>query len=474
MKKIMLIIIIGLSVLLECLTYTEYNPNDERFKILALEKARLRVEKSERDFLNAKSLYDRELISFSEFENFRLQFEYDRINLQQYLLNVIFDLPHISIISALKSQNQQGQVIVDLTLKNTSGSLFSLEEKVLFDEQNYRLSPTTLYNLYVSLQDSEGNIISQPYEYHLASLELDEYKTINFSLLKDLEALTVSINYGDRVSNKRIYLKRGGEESQISITPNIYAQEVESGQVALYNLTLEFFGEGRQRYRLGVADLPSSFSYEFVNIGTNATVSNIVLSSATPKQTYSLRIMIPEKIAENIILDEALTFSAIVETEDGSTAGATTLEIIPTGRTSITLNMNNLYFSYDIKDEIMIKPLSVLNDGMKRITNLSFDIILPSNWEYNLEPERIESLEPNQEVRLSLELRPNQNVIPGIYQVRIRGRGTYVNRTVHTSEREVRIELQSGTNIFLIFLLIVLSLALVAGVIYTVIKINKS
>ena len=47
-------------------TYQEYNPNDERFKIIALEKAKIRLDNSERDFIAAKKLYEDNFISKDE------------------------------------------------------------------------------------------------------------------------------------------------------------------------------------------------------------------------------------------------------------------------------------------------------------------------------------------------------------------------------------------------------------------------
>ena len=87
-------------------TYQEYNPNDERFKIIALEKAKIRLDNSERDFIAAKKLYEDNFISKDELNLYELQYKTDKLNYDQYMLSVIFDNPYINIMKAVKTKNE--------------------------------------------------------------------------------------------------------------------------------------------------------------------------------------------------------------------------------------------------------------------------------------------------------------------------------------------------------------------------------
>ncbi len=473
MKKRILFLISAIFAVLGAITYQEYNPNDDRFKILALEKAKKRLAVSERDFLNAEKLYSKKMISRKEYEDFKLQYDNDKLNFQQYMLSVIFDKPHLSVESAIKSQLNDGTINVDLTVSNTSGGSFSLEDNMLEEVGVSKINATAMYNIYVSLKDPAGNIISQPYEYHIRELKLREKKKINFTLLKDAEAVTVSANYGDKFTEKQIYLKRKTSEGKVNIMPDIFSQETESGFVATYRLNMEFFGEGRRRYQLLQKGLPKYFTCEFINTRNNAVVSSVVFSENNPEQSYILKVSVPEKIKDNLNLDKPLEFSVRLE-QNNSLKGETKLELIPTGKASLKLEMNNMYFSGEQGETVTIYPLKVTNDGLKKLNNISFDIFLPPDWEYKLKPEKLEELLPGKEQKLSLEVIPDKEALSGIYQLRLKASAKSKSRTINTSEKEIKLELLTRKNPLLLSLIILAVLATIAGIIYGLIKISKN
>jgi uncharacterized membrane protein len=473
MKRIVLILTLLILTILQAVTYQEYNPNDDRFKVLALEKAKKRLTVSERDFDNAVKLYEKKMISQREYEDFKLQYENDKLNFQQYMLSVIFDKPHLSVESAIKSQLNDGTVVVDLTISNTSGGSFSLEDNMLEELGTSKINATTMYNIYISLKDQSGNIISQPYEYHIKELNLQDSKKITFELLKDVESVTVSANYGDKFTEKQIYLKRKTSEGKVNIMPDIFSQEIESGFTAIYRLNMEFFGEGRRRYQLSHKGLPKHFTCEFINTMNNAVVSSVVFSENNPEQSYILKVSVPEKIGDNLDLNQPLEFTVCLD-YNGKQKGETQLELIPTGKASLKLAMNNMYFSAEQDENITIYPLKVTNDGLKKLNNLSFDIFLPPNWEYKLNPEKIEELLPGDEQKLSLEVIPAKDAMSGIYQLRLKAAAKAKSRTINTSEKEVKLELLTKRNPFLLFIIILAVIATITGVIYGLIKVSKN
>jgi hypothetical protein len=474
MKKILLLLFALFSLNLLGITYQEYNPNDEQFKILALQKAKMRLKKSEKDYKNAEVLFKKKFISEDEFESYKLQYENDKLNFQQYLLSVIFENPHLTIINAIKSKNNSGEDIVDLTLKNSSGGSFALEDDIIKEYSSSSLKPNSIFNVYISLKDDSGNIISQPYEYHINELKNDEEKLISFKVLKDVQSVIVASNYGSKYDEKKIWLKRKSEENILTITPDIYAQEVESGQNAEYNLTFEYFGEVRNKYGLTLKGLPKYFNYNFVNTENNAVISNLYFSSNNPKQVVKLSINVPEKINDNVVLDKVIDFSVnlIDEKKDNKKIFAK-LELTPTGKASFSLAMNNHYLKIFKGDKINLDNIKVINDGMKDISNIDFQIFLPSEWEKKINPDGISLLPENQQKKIMLEITPNKDVLPGIYQIKIKASARNLNHLITTSEHEIKVEIENKSNPLMIIIVIIILLIIIGTVVYLLLKLTK-
>lgn len=473
MKRIIFMLILLANILLlSSVSYQEYNPNDDRFRVLALQKAKIRLEQSEREWRNARDLLDKKMISVDEFKNYEVQYQNDKINFQQYMLTVIFDKPHIMVLSAAKSQSSDGKNYVDLILQNNSGGNYGIEESLLREVNIDKLSTTVIHNVYISLQDLQGNIISQPYEYHIPSLKTLEKKKIRFSILKDVESVIVTANYGDKVDQKQIYLSRKTDANLVNISTDFNSQEVESGQIASFDLKMEYFGNTRENFSYELINLPKQFTYDLSS--QNIVLNNLSFSSAEPTKNFQLKISVPEKSGNNIELDKPYLFDFILKNKEGAMVGRSELQIIPISKADLRLSIGNLYWKGSDKEKIQFVDIKLENKGMKTITNLNYDLFLPNDWEFKTFPEKIEKLDPNEKIAIRLEIMPAKNTLPGIYSLKFKITGSNVNRIVQTTEQELKIEIVKKINIFLIILSILVALAIVIGVGYFLWKISKN
>ncbi len=475
MKFIILFRLLFILSFLDAVTYQEYNPNDERFKILAVQKAKLRMEQSEQDMKNARELLDKKCISQTEYQQYESQYRNDKLNYDQYMLSVIYDKPYISVVSAYKTQQEDGQTYVELTLANTSGGNYAMEEAASNEiGENSQLHPDTMYNLYVSLQDEQKNIISQPYEYHIQSLKLGMEKKIRFSLLKDVESVLVSVNYGDQISEKKILLKRKGTSNSVTITSDLYAQDVQNGETAAFHLTMEYFGDGRKNLVPKILNLPPGFSWSIVNESNNVNVSDLVFSTNQAKQYYILYVTIPEKSGTNIVMDKPLPFTLNLTNKAREIAGAVDLQITPSGKAELIVSLQNLYYQINKGKSLEIYPVIIENKGIKPVTNISYDLNLPSNWEYKVVPAQITKLEPKEKVKIKIVIIPSDNTGKGIYDVKLVIAGKNVDKPVQTPEQQIKLEIQEKGNVWLIIGSILLALAFVGGLVYGMIRISKN
>ncbi|MCL2063570.1 MAG: NEW3 domain-containing protein [Candidatus Cloacimonetes bacterium] len=475
-KKIttLILLLYSLFSLLNAQTYQEYNPNSERFRIIALEMAKIRLEYSEQQWRNARELFEQNLISQNDFHQYELQYKSDRLNFDMYMLSVIFDNPYINIVQADKIRDINGEVFVELIIKNTSGGNYGLEESLMEDIAGTNLSITGMYNLYISIKDMNRTIISQPYEYHITRLNFEEEYSIRFRLLKDVESAIVSTNYGDRVAEKQIYFTRRQDRSLITVIPDIYAQEIETGQMATFRLSMEYFGDIRQSFTAEMEGLPEIFTWDVFSTQSNVTMSRLVFSPAETRQNYGLRIRVPERVGNNVEFDVPIEFNMLLKNAQNEVAGIAELQIVPTGRVSMRLIVNNLYWKGNDTQEIVFSQIRLENEGMRPITNVSAEIFLPANWEYEITPQRIEILNPGERIPIEIKIKMPSNVLPGIYQLRYRMIGNSVNRNLQTSEIEFRAEVVKKTNVLVILFSVVLSLAVIVGAIVFIIKISKN
>jgi len=138
------------------------------------------------------------------------------------------------------------------------------------------------------------------------------------------------------------------------------------------------------------------------------------------------------------------------------------------------LIVNNLYWKGNDTQEINFSQIRLENEGMRAITNVSAEIFLPANWEYEITPQRIEILNPGERVPLEINIKMPTDVLPGIYQIRYRMIGNSVNRNLQTAEIEFRAEVVKKTNVIVVLLSVILSLAVIIGAIMFIIKISKN
>ena len=116
---------LGLALLIAQLAAAQmlYNPNDERFKSLYLEKTQSDYRMQKQDFQRQKLLHDKGLISERDYSQSEASFKAAQITYQQAILSLAFEQPHITIDNGIKYQGKDGKKRVRLTMRNTTGGL---------------------------------------------------------------------------------------------------------------------------------------------------------------------------------------------------------------------------------------------------------------------------------------------------------------------------------------------------------------
>jgi hypothetical protein len=465
-----------------------YNPRDDQYRVLGLVRAQAEYERAEAQYQRARELAGKQLIPVQELENARAAFERARVDYLQQSLTVLFASPHITIERALKSRGERGRSLVRLTLRNTTaGGVESARIADLLDDDLLtRLRPDEISDVYVSLKAEPGlagAIISAPYEHRIPVMRSGEPVSMTFALLRDTDAVVVSVNYAGKIEEKTVYLEKDASANIVMAQSVQFSQEADLGGQATYDLQLERFTDEENVFRLAALGLPRDVRYEFRDPDTGARLSQIRFPEGQSQRSIQLVIFLPQRSADGLSMDVPLPFHALVldpaadaeltgmlsDGEDTAPrladlrAGRATMELVPRGVGRIQVRTANLYHEVR-RGEAVSMEVDLRNSGSRRLDNVRVQVETPLHWTARVEPEFIAELAVDAEQRIAITLEPPPDVAVGDYEARIRTSSAAADRRVETEDTRIRIHVASATSWWVTGLLVSLLLGLVGGV----------
>jgi uncharacterized membrane protein len=460
--------------------------------LLDLKKVRADYDAAKQKFENDSKLFDEKAIALNELNRSKNELLSREVEYQKLILKLISQQSYITVEQALKYQNERGDRKVKVTLKSAleGNEEYLSQFKDHFDVFTPEMRSGKTYNIYVSLVDNETKtIIGSPYEYRIPFIELGQTGTADFELLKDTEALTVSLNYNNKKDEKNIYLKKGGSSNVIDIAAMQFSQEADLSSSATFQLSLERFSTSDDIYRLVVVNLPRQITYDFTDGGSK--VSQIRFAQGVNVKRMSLQIYLPDRDDEQIVIDKPIHFQAValtneefrkLEGKDLSTisladlratiSGSEELEIIPRGRGRIEVRANSLYHEITTGQEVTM-DVTVRNSGRRRLDNIKVSAEKPLKWQTEITPDVIRSLDPEKEETVTIRIIPPKDGGVGAQEVKIKTEAMADNRKVETEDKTVRIQVNAATSVFGTILLILALLGLVGGIIWFGMKLSR-
>lgn len=473
--------------------YQYYNPNDERYKFLALKKAEVRLQELRQTYENNKSLLEKNLISQDSYNKIESEYKLAEIEFQQAMLAVIFEKPYITVKKAVKYLTEDKRKRVRLILENSAAGsldmgkldlLNPLDESTAFVEY---LDFDKLTNVYVSLKDN-GIIISQPYEIKIEEMIYGKPVELDFGLLADLNYVTVSCRYGDVIDNKQIMLMKNSNYNQVSITSLQFSQEADLGGDCKYDLSLEAFSSGNMTYQMALVNIPPQITYEFRSTD-NTRISQIKFTEEITTQKVSLSLFLPIRADDQIIIDTPIVFYVVAydpevsknirgnrnysETDIASwDCGKAKLELIPRGIGEIELIANQLYQDIRIGNSINA-DFELRNTGTVPIYNIQTKLDLPYDWTGAITPDVVDVLEAGKEIRLILESFSPEDAGVGDYEISVMARAYVNNRLIETDAKTMRVHLSGSTGYLGPLLLTMMVILVIGGTVYLGRKLSR-
>ena len=469
------------------------NARDDNYPLLGLKRAKSTFERAKSDLERAEQLFGKELISRQDYENALNAYADAEVNYQQSMLVLLFEQQFVSIQQALKFQDEQGKKKVRITLANTTNASSELMQVAGQEDEIFRsLQPDVINNIYVSLGNEDGAIISFPYETKIVSLRSGKPESVEFELLQDLDEVVVNIIYGNGSSRSpKVFLQKDASANKVLIQSEQFSQEIELGSSATFGLSLELFSGIDNTYKLEVVNLPRSVSRYFSESAGQARLSQIKFTESSNTRTANLQISLPDRPTDDVPMDEPIDFYVLAIPADKVTAfnenrdeswteedlkafdvGYVRLEMIPRGIGRLVVQAPQLYESVQGRNEIPF-TIQLLNEGTRRIDNIEFKVDVPLGWEKRMDPEIISSLNIREEITVRLYVLPPEDISVGRYEVRMKTTGLSENQPVAGEDKVFTVQKVAEANTTSTVIILALILALVATVVYFGVKLSK-
>lgn len=492
-KPIIVFLLLLLSELAAQNPGSYYNPKDDKYRLLGLKRAKEQYEAAKAEHERSLILFQKEMLSMRELERIKSAYSDAEVNYHQALLAVLFEQQYVSVVEAVKYQARDGKKRVRLKLANTSGGGEEFKKLVNIDDDLFKsLQPETINDVYVSLLNETNAIISQPYEAKIEELIYGKPQTIDFTLLQDLDAVTVNIIYGSGTQRApKIFLQKDQSANRVLFQSEQFSQEVNLGGSASFSMSLELFSGITNTYKLEVINLPKQINKFFMDPASQARLSQFKFTESSQTRRASLQVYLPDRPTGEVNIDKPISFYVIAvpydripdlklseekiytkEEIEKMDVGYLKLEIIPRGTGMLKVNANQLYFTSYPGDRIEV-PVDILNEGTRRLDNIEFELDLPLNWTREINPQIIESLDIRKDKRVILTFNPPADVAVGKYDIRLRTTCIADEKLVKAEDKTITIEIKQSENVIGTILLVLLIVGLLAGIVIFGIKLTR-
>ena len=483
-RKILLIIIPAAIILNSAaLTAGTIQQKDEQWRFLEVRRRQLELQGARKQYERTEKLAAQGLVPQTDVERDRSAIATAQLNYQQSVLALLDLQPRISVRSALKMQTPDGRRFVRLVLVNLTPTFDDSQFKLLnnfegADPIPEQLRTRSVNDIFVSLRDSgassggepnrsprgDNATISLPFEIHIPQMQYDQNKVLDFQLLRDTDSVVVALTYHNQTQEVVVQLQRAAGESDVQISSSQFSQEADLGNQAIFNLLLERPTVDVRSFQLKVINLPRQVSYSFIDLESQARLSQINFPAGVTRQALGLRLFLPERADEQVQLDKSLEFWALVLEEasakrfadervytdsEMAVAGSAKvrLVVIPRGIGRIEVLSTSLFGEIESGRSLETK-LTLRNTGTRRLDNVKVSTEHPLNWRVEVEPDIVPSLEINREATIAMKIFPATDVQIGDYEVRIKTESFVDSRRVQSEDKIYRVSVKSKMNLF--------------------------
>ncbi len=460
---------------------TEARQDNDQRRFIEVRRRQLDLQSARKQAERTEKLAAQGLVSQNEVDRDRNLVATAQLNYQQAVLALLDLQPRISVRSAVKTQSSDGRKFVRLVLCNLSPTFDDSQFKLLnnFDGADPipdQLRTRTVNDVFVSLRDSgappdpnsgappaAAATVSLPYEVHIPQMKYGETKTLDFQLLRDVNVVMVALTYRNQTQESPVQLQHAAGESDIQISSSQSSQEADLGSQATYNLSLERPTVDVRSFQLKVVNMPRQISYSFIDLQSQARLSQINFPAGVTRQTLGLRLFLPERSDSHVQLDRPLEFwvlalddAAPIQINQDRTytdeelaavkSGKVKMVVLPRGVGKIEVVAASLFSEIETGQSVET-TFTVRNSGTRRLDNVKLTTDAPLSWRAEIDPNVVPLLESNQESVVGIKILPPPDVTVGDYEIRIKTESSADNRRVQSEDKIYRVSIKARTDL---------------------------
>lgn len=468
-----------------------FNERDDQYRLLGLKRAQQTYRLAQEAYERSHSLFSQGVLSESALDTSRLTLSEAEVNYQQSLLAVVFEQQYVAVLEAVKYQSETGRKKVRLRLENMSSGGAEFRHLLPVEDKLFQaMRPEVVHDVYVSLGNDENTIIGQPYEAKIEELRYGQPVDLTFELLQDVDAVTVNLAYGQNSQRTiRIFLQKDESEDRAAVQSEQFAQEVELGSSATFDLTLELFSGISDTFKLVVVNLPSQISRYFLDPSSQARLSQFKFTESSRTRQAALRVSLPDRPSDEVSMDRAIPFYVLAiprqrldsidlvslttqEDVEALDVGFVRLELVPRGVGRLLVKVPQLFYSIEAGESAEIS-IELVNDGSRRLDNVEVTAEPPHKWDKLIEPRVIQAIGVGNETKVRLLLTPPEDVVPGKYEVRIRSNSFSEDQPIEGDDKTISVEIRPQVKVLAPVLLAVALLGVITGVVYAGVRLSR-
>ncbi len=503
LSTLFLILSVLVSLLPWAVSAEEAMTKEKKLSLLKIQDARLGLEHAKEalesymvEFENAQRLYREDVLTLQEFNKIRkgyekaeLDYKQSQIDLERTELDLLQDVSNITIVEANKYKSLKGgKRMVDIVLKNTSNADWA---EVLGEDKLDDL--LGIQNVIVSIRD--GAIAGEPYEVIIPTIALHEKKKITFRLLKDSDQLDVVMSF---LESERIYsvvLKKGSLDDVPTISSSQFSQEGEIDSRISYGIVLERLSEDEKSFRLVVLNLPRQIEHSFFDPETRASLSQVRFTEQTSKIILNLVLAIHENLDRDLI-DKTSTFYVLVtqtselakinelkdkygedtipeEQIERLKGDKVKLELIPRGVGELVVVISNRYQEIGTDQTELSLKVEIHNRGTLGVGNVKLAPDLPYEWYYEIEPDLIKIIDPDDKIPVTLKILPPPDIGVGDYTVGVEAQGEVGNVKVESVKKNITIRVGSEASLAGSLTLVGVLILMLVGMVVAIRRVSR-
>lgn len=445
---------------------------DPRVLALGFERARAELTLADSARARTRHLFDRSLASQAELEAAEAAREGAVLSVLERWATLTSGAPRLRIVSARKARGVDGAILVRLAIASTSagdlaGAVVALPADVLA-----RLRATGAGEAFVSLKDEPGpagTAIGSPYERRIESFDAgDRVHDLEYRLLRDVDAVVVSLAAGGRVEERKVWLEADATGAVI-VQGRPFSLEADLGSEATYDLTIERFGRGDEPMRLFVEGLPPEIAAVFTDQATGTRIGQLRLAPDEHQRRVRLSLVLPAGDASSLTVDSAYRFTAVAAPRGGEAsgraprngttpwrsagAGVVELELVPRGVGRGELRAVNLFHETAAGAPLSV-DVGIRNAGSRSIEQLRLRSDLPPGWTLAASPGELHDVQPGGEQPVALTVTPPADTELGDYELRLSVEGTSGRTRIASDPTVLRVRIRSSRSRIAVVMLI--------------------